>query len=154
MKSVHNAEEIANWFLAWAEVEEEKVTKISIQKLLYFSQSHYLSDFRVPLFDEEIQAWDNGPVVKNVWEKYKSEENGKPIFLKDDFDFSHFSDEENDFLIEIWNTYGTLAENHLINKTHKEITWKWNYNVNESHHQNVISKNFMMNYYDLREMAA
>jgi uncharacterized phage-associated protein len=48
------------------------VGKKKIHKLLYYCQGHHLAHFGVPLFVEQIAAWDMGPVVADLWaaEKY------------------------------------------------------------------------------------
>lgn len=157
---IYKVAEIANWFLAWAEHKETKITKLKLQKLLYYSQAHHLGDTGFPIFEEEIYAFPKGPFVKDL--KYTSLKDGNTdkndyfVNLTIDFDFDHFPLEVNQFLAVIWNTYGNLDANHLVNKTHKEITWMWNFS-NESWDNReikMITKDFMRNYYQLREMAA
>ncbi|MGH3913254.1 MAG: Panacea domain-containing protein [Pseudonocardiaceae bacterium] len=43
-----------------------------LHKLLYYCQGHHLGVFDEPLFTEELEAWDMGPVVAELWraEKY------------------------------------------------------------------------------------
>jgi len=48
------------------------VDNLTLQKLLYYSQAtHLVMRDRKPLFDDEIEAWDIGPVVPSVYNKYK-----------------------------------------------------------------------------------
>jgi len=49
---------------------EKKKTKA--QKLLYYSQGVHLKLFGEPLFDDEIEAWEFGPVVPPVWRAWDS----------------------------------------------------------------------------------
>lgn len=43
-----------------------------LHKLLYYCQGHHLAAFGEPLFAEDLEAWDRGPVVAELWrtEKY------------------------------------------------------------------------------------
>src|SRR6202035_2468893 len=42
---------------------------MKLQKLLYYCQAWSLAWDGVPLFDDPIEAWANGPVVRDVWER-------------------------------------------------------------------------------------
>lgn len=75
-----SAKEIAIWFLMKnnAEVREheatnddyevyEGITHLKLQKLLYYAQGISLGMFGKPLFEENIEAWQHGPVVREVY---------------------------------------------------------------------------------------
>lgn len=51
--------------------EEFDVTPMKLQKLLYYCQGYSLALTGRPMFDEEIEAWQYGPVVPSVYRKYK-----------------------------------------------------------------------------------
>ena len=40
---------------------------MSLQKLLYYVQAWHLAITDRPLFEEQIKAWKDGPVVPQVW---------------------------------------------------------------------------------------
>lgn len=79
-----SAKEIAIWFLFKnnAEVLEheatnddyevyEGITHLKLQKLLYYAQGVYLAITGNKLFEENIEAWQHGPVVAEVYDEYK-----------------------------------------------------------------------------------
>lgn len=80
MDTKFSALDIAAWFLyknsaekSMYQTEEEKyegLTNLKIQKLLYYAQGIYLAINDSPLFAEEIEAWENGPVVSSVYHKF------------------------------------------------------------------------------------
>nr|DAQ03942.1 MAG TPA: hypothetical protein [Caudoviricetes sp.] len=85
-----NANEIAIWFLLKnnSEIKEheainddyevyEGITHLKLQKLLYYAQGIYLAMHNKPLFNENIVAWQHGPVIEEVYAVYK--ENGRNI---------------------------------------------------------------------------
>ena len=47
------------------------MTSMKLQKLVYYSQAWATVWDDDVLFDEEVQAWDNGPVVRELWEANK-----------------------------------------------------------------------------------
>ncbi|PKP61136.1 hypothetical protein CVT91_03840 [Candidatus Atribacteria bacterium HGW-Atribacteria-1] len=49
------------------------ITNLRLQKLLYYTQVWHLVNFnKEPLFDDEIKAWNFGPVVEEVYHKFKN----------------------------------------------------------------------------------
>ncbi len=83
-----SAIDIAIWFILKnnAEVLEheatnddyevyEGITHLKLQKLLYYAQGVCLAITGNTLFNEEIQAWQHGPVVAEVYDRFK--ENGR-----------------------------------------------------------------------------
>ena len=44
---------------------------MKLQKLVYYSQAWSLVWDEAALFDEEIQAWANGPVVRTLYDVHK-----------------------------------------------------------------------------------
>lgn len=82
---MYSALEIAKWFLLKnnAEATEheasnddyevyEGITHLKLQKLLYYAQGICLAICNRKLFDDEIEAWQHGPVVRNVYEVFCS----------------------------------------------------------------------------------
>ena len=78
-----NALDIATWFLLKnnAEVREheatnddyevyEGITHLKLQKLLYYAQGICLGFYGKPLFSEKIEAWQHGPVVREVYNHF------------------------------------------------------------------------------------
>ena len=50
------------------------IDNLKLQKLLFYSQTVHLVFNSEPLFSDEIQAWDYGPVIPSVYEKAKRQE--------------------------------------------------------------------------------
>lgn len=123
----HTALEVARWFLAYNRNEEdergaERISNLKLQKLLYYAQGCYLALYGKPLFSDDIVAWTHGPVVVNVYHAYKANgANGIPF--TEDFDMSQFSDEENDVLTQVYNTFGQYSAWKLRDMTHAEEPW-------------------------------
>lgn len=117
------AKTIAEWFLAWAEDEEEAVvSNLKLQKLLYYAQGHFLARTGKPLFNEDIQAWGHGPVVAPIYHEYK--QHGRDGIPSDpDFAFDEVDSETTRFLMSIWETFGAKTAWKLREMTHTEKPW-------------------------------
>lgn len=80
---MYTAQEIAKWFLYKNYVEQKEkvasndnyevydgITHLKLQKLLYNAQGVYLAIKGEKLFEDDLLAWDHGPVVKEVYDTY------------------------------------------------------------------------------------
>jgi uncharacterized phage-associated protein/DNA-binding XRE family transcriptional regulator len=47
------------------------LTKLKLQKLLYYCQVKYLAENYKPLFEHNIVHWDHGPVQKDIYYRFK-----------------------------------------------------------------------------------
>lgn len=65
------ANQVADYILSCANEAEELITNLKVQKLLYYAQGYYLAIHHNLLFDDEIQAWIHGPVIPNIYHRYK-----------------------------------------------------------------------------------
>ena len=69
---MYKANDIAKYFIVLAEKEyEDPLTNMKIQKMLYYAQGFHLALFNIPLFEDKIEAWRLGPVIPDVYQKYK-----------------------------------------------------------------------------------
>lgn len=65
--------DLAKFTLDYCNEKNIELTNLHLQKVLYFLQGRFLRDFGYPLFADDIQAWNSGPVVPSVFERYCSE---------------------------------------------------------------------------------
>lgn len=148
---MHTALQVAEWFLAYnrnAMNEEgaDYISNLKLQKLLYYAQGSFLAVNDSPLFDDDIVAWQHGPVVEAVYHQYKCNgANGIPY--EKDFDFSEFTEEENELLSEVYSTFGQYSAWKLRNMTHEETPWQ------ETPKNSVIPKEKIMEYFKQEYLA-
>lgn len=144
---------IAKWFIAWAEAEEEELSNMKLQKLLYYAQGHHLARTHAPLFHEEIQAWSHGPVVPVVYRAFR-QHGGSPIELQldDPFSWDDVDKGTSQLLSKVWNTYGGYSAGRLRNMTHDEKPWRKNWR-GEANRGAVISTSDMKEFFAHVEAA-
>ena len=117
--------DIAYWFLAQQKVEEgDSITNLKLQKLVYYSQAWSMVFRDKPLFADEIQAWDYGPVIPSLYKRYKKYKFDNILSHKSKFDFPDFSDDETNVLNFVFKNYGEMSGQHLSKLTHEEDPWK------------------------------
>lgn len=125
---MYDALTVAKWFIAWADVtgDDEGVSNLKLQKLLYYAQGHHLATTGRPLFRNDIQAWSHGPVVPDVYHAYKrAGRYGIALDEDDPFDWGDIDDARATHTLQkVWNTYGGYTAWRLRNMTHEEAPWK------------------------------
>lgn len=141
----HTAAQVAKWFLAHnriASLEEgaEYISNLKLQKLLYYAQGSFLAVTGSPLFDDDIVAWEHGPVVKSVYQTYRKY-GAEGIPFDEPFDMGKFSEEENALLTEVYDVFGQYSAWKLRNMTHEESPWK------ETQRNEVISQEKIKDYF-------
>lgn len=68
---MYSARNIAQYIIEYESNMQRPVSNLRLQKLLYFVQAQSLVSLNSPCFDDDIEAWDFGPVVPNVYQQYK-----------------------------------------------------------------------------------
>jgi len=116
--------DVANCFLKLDDTNDgEGISNLKLQKLVYYAQGFYCAIYDEPLFkDERMEAWTHGPVVPNLYHKYK--EFGKnPIPSPKNFDESSLTENELEVIEEVFEVFGQFSAWKLRNMTHEEAPW-------------------------------
>lgn len=124
MPSHLNSREVADYLLAYTDREAgETISNLKLQKLVYYAQGLCVAMRGEPLFGETIQAWDNGPVVRLLYDDYKHH-GWRSIDPPEDFDPGRYLPEDRELLDAILATYGQLSAVRLRDLTHAEPPWR------------------------------
>ena len=100
----------------------DRITTTKLQKLVYYCQAWSLVIIAEPLFDEDFQAWVNGPVCPKLYSFHKGEFD---ISIDDfrDIEPPPLTDEEKQVIDFVLYKYGKMKPSELIKQTHKENPW-------------------------------
>lgn len=97
------------------------MSAMKLQKLVYYSQAWNLAWLGTPLFRERIEAWANGPVVRELYALHRGYYTvgrwpaGQPAQL---------SPEQKDTVDRVLAFYSDKSAEWLSDLTHKEQPWK------------------------------
>lgn len=118
----YKALDIANKIISKTDTEHgDTISNLKLQKMLYYQQGFHLAYFGTPLFEEDIVAWQYGPVVPSVYKEYKSfESNSIPASQK----AISLSDEEEELFNNVYEEYSQFSAVALMKMTHEESPWK------------------------------
>lgn len=117
--------DIANFYVDLANSKDDYETNLKLNKLLYFAQGVSLARTGKPLFDEDIEAWQFGPVVPSVYHAFKVCGNKPIINPSNDYDLSELDEEQLQVIFDVARTYGRFTGSALVDFTHADGTpWK------------------------------
>lgn len=117
-----NVFDVADFFIQIAnQSEDDQMTNLKVNKLLYYAQGAFLARTGSPLFDDQIEAWPLGPVVVDIYHKYKVC-GRNPISSEGDIDRTCFTDEEFEVLLDVMREFGKYTGSALVSFTHRPGT--------------------------------
>ena len=123
---------VANWFLERAKADQDAnvppVDQLKLYKLVYYAHAWHLANYGEPLFDEDIQAWQHGPVVSDLYREF-NDFGAKPIgrmgarlVLNEqglpEVETPRCPGELNEFLEAVWQSHRLSTGIALSNATH------------------------------------
>lgn len=143
---MYDVKEIADWFLAYNDFMKtnqgaDGISNLKLQKLLYYAQSAFLALKDKPLFSNDIIAWNHGPVVEEIYHKYKKYGSNDI----DEFSAVKIDAETEKVLTEVYNVFGEYSAWGLRNLTHTETPWR-NTSRNGVILQELMKESFKENY--------
>lgn len=113
----YDARQIANWFVTRSQRDGKILSIMSLLKLTYIAHGWHLETQHKPLFSNRIEAWQYGPVVPDVYRDFRKQgiNVSAPV---NSVPNASFSNQDEDFLEQIYNIYGRLSAFQLSEITH------------------------------------
>jgi uncharacterized phage-associated protein len=136
------AKEIANWFLAEARDEGEFMTQMKLQKLVYIAHGWNLGLGGGPLIRENVQAWQYGPVIRELYAEYLHY-GAMPI--TEEPERPSLDQRDTELLRWVWGQYKGYTAGQLSSITHKPGTpWTRTYveGVKENISEEIIRAHY------------
>ncbi len=119
-----SALDVAKWLIVYNNSQEnaDLLTDLKLQKLLYYAQGTAIKYTGKSLFNESLVAWDLGPVVPEVYNKYKKY-GKKPI--DEPMEKPNFGNNDVEVILkDVYEDYGQFSAFKLVEMTHNEAPWK------------------------------
>lgn len=114
MASVHD---VASYILH----KQGSISTWKLQKLAYYSQAWNLAWNEKPLFDARIEAWANGPVVRELYRHHRGHYS---VSRWPKGSGRRLTEEEKETIDAVLDGYGQLSGRRLSALTHNEEPWK------------------------------
>lgn len=119
-----NCHLVADFFLGRADADAgDLMSNLKLQKLAYYAQGLFLALYGQPLFYEVIEAWAHGPVVPELYHRFKHY-GSNAITECPTIDPNDYTNEQLELLEDVYQVYGQFSAFKLRNMTHEEDPWK------------------------------
>lgn len=145
---MYSALDIAKYIIWYCKEEGYSISNLKLQKLLYFVQAQFLVTLGVPAFDENIEAWDFGPVVPEVYQYFKIWGNSEiPRMVVKEADARIFRRDQ-EIINEILDECAPYSAIALVDITHHQAPWCDAY---EKYCNNIITPKIIKEYFENSE---
>lgn len=113
----HSPAAVAN---AFVDMADHVMPQMKLQKLTYIADGWNLAITGNPLVDAQPEAWDNGPVFRQIWNRIRDlgSANGKIRDYDGLIPTAPFTDQERAVIRHVWNKYGHKSARELSDLTH------------------------------------
>ena len=118
-----DAHEVARYILSLIDTNVgDTVSNLKLQKILYYCQGYFLALYNKPLFSNKVYAWMYGPVVRDVYDTYKTygAQALEPLGSYE----GNLSKEAKELIAKVYEQYGQFSAGKLVDMTHEESPWK------------------------------
>ena len=113
--------DVAAYILRATGGQEPCMRAKSIQKLVYYAQAWSMVWQGQGLFEEPIEAWRDGPVVRRLysahWRQYA-------VTSIPGGDAARLTDDQQAILDSVLAFYGSFSYDELVDRTHREMPWQ------------------------------
>lgn len=115
---MHTAKQVANELLDLAKKAGRPLTPMQLIKLVYLCQGWMLGIKGRPLFNDPVEAWAYGPVIRSVYDAVKQYRD-QPISGRIPADQAEFTSDESDIIDQTFEQFGSLDGLALSTLTHQ-----------------------------------
>lgn len=112
-----SALDVANYLLVLAKQDGISLDPLTLQKLLYHCQCWSLLDGQ-RLFDDHVEAWKHGPVVRNVWKAYSGYSRIQPTETL----YYELAHDQIDLIQSVWETLKHMHGTEMSAQSHEPGT--------------------------------
>ena len=141
---MYNAIDVAKYIILFCKEKGYSISNLKLQKLLYFVQAQFLIVKGEPAFLEDIEAWDFGPVVPEVYQYYKVWGSSElPLLLAKGARAKIYEPDQR-LMDEILKECAPYSAVSLVDITHNQDPWLDAY---ERHCNNVITRESIEEYF-------
>jgi uncharacterized phage-associated protein len=118
------AHAVSDAFLKLSQPETGDVlTHLKLQKLLYYAQGFHLALYGCPLFEEAIYAWEHGPVIQQVYHRFKHLGSASLPPPENHHSTDILAPKQLELIIDVNTVYGQFSAWKLRDMTHNEQPW-------------------------------
>lgn len=124
---MYDALSVARFIVDYCNDDNNGITNLKLQKILYFVQAEFLVSKNTPCFIDPIEAWDFGPVVPVVYHKYKN--CGSAFIPNNPYDtmlpyYQEIDSADSDIIVSMVDELADYSAYQLVQITHNQDPWR------------------------------
>ena len=127
-----------------------RITTKKLQKLVFYSQVWSLAWNHGPLFDESVEAWREGPVVRALWEEHRGRYFVSEAFVSALGNPDRLSADQKLDIDAVLSVYSCFSAEELGDMSHEEVPWR----VARNSVDQTITIDMMRDFYRALDVAA
>ncbi len=141
---MHSSIQVANKFLELGKSSND-MTPMKLLKLVYIAHGWMLGLYERRLISEDVEAWQYGPVIPELYREIKSYRD-RPVESLNIQSQANFDEDELNIIRQVFDKYSKYDGFQLSNITHtKDTPW---YRVwNEKNECKIIPPDLIRDYY-------
>lgn len=136
--------DVAKYIILYCKQHGYSISNLKLQKLLYFVQAQFLVTLGRPAFNEEIEAWDFGPVVPEAYQHFKIWGSAEIPGIVANGAAEKIYIEDQRVMDEILEECASYSASYLVEITHHQSPWIDAY---EKYCSNIISRNAIKEFF-------
>lgn len=157
---VYNVMDVARYVINYSNEQGYTISNLKLQKILYFIQAAFLVNRHEPCFYENIEAWDFGPVVPEVYQEFRMYGSNTIPYINSYIDLSNgiweskrkeysdnvFCSEDKAIINDMVDECSGYSAGQLVEITHNQDPWMksyvkgWNNIITEDSIYNFFAK--------------
>lgn len=141
---MYKALSVARYIIERCHSQNRSISNLKLQKILYFVQAEFLVSRGLPCFVEQIEAWDFGPVVPEVYQQYKIFGSSNIPMFGRLLNPVVIRREDQELINEIVDECARYSASTLVDITHNQSPWLEAYDPGCN---NVISQKSIKDYF-------
>ncbi len=145
MGARHTALAVADKIIRMSLEDETPITPMQVQKLAYFCHAWNLGLGYGPLFQDAVESWQYGPVIRALYHALKDCGRGsitQPLLENP----AVFAEQEERIIKVIWRQYGQLDGIRLSSMTHAAGS-PWEQTYRKDQRSQIIHNHVIRDYY-------
>lgn len=137
--------EVSKVLISLQNPEDNDLSNLKLQKLVWYCFGFYGALTGKTLFNDEINAWEHGPVVPTLYHEFKKFGRA-PVDVEIESDLNNkFDSEQLEIIKEVSDVFGKYSAWKLRNMTHEEEPW-----LNHETKAEVIPSSEIVSYFKTR----
>lgn len=141
---MYRALSVSSYIIERCHSQNRTISNLKLQKILYFVQAEFLVSRNQPCFVEQIEAWDFGPVVPEVYQHYKVFGSSNIPLIGKTENTLVISKADQELINEIVDECSRYSASALVEITHNQSPWSDAYAFGRN---SVISQESIREYF-------